>query len=99
MSSSLDFTLAIVNISEYLDIFCQSIFMNKNLFCWSEGVSNMCNYLVGKLSKEKTIAVQHIGSLGLSVEVVGHMLNAQPEVYLYPGLPAGKKSIHFVCFP
>lgn len=73
--------------------------MNKNLFCWSEGVSNMCNYLVGKLSKEKTIAVQHIGSLGLSVEVVGHMLNAQPEVYLYPGLPAGKKSIHFVCFP
>lgn len=74
--------------------------MNKNLFCWSEDVSNMCNYFVGKGSKEKTITVEHIGSLNSSVEVAVHRWNAQQKVCLYPGLPAGrKKSIHFVCFP
>lgn len=72
--------------------------MNKNLFCWSEDVFNMCKYFVGKLSKEKTIAVKHIGSLGLSVEVVVHMLNAQPELCLYPGLPAGRKEYPFCLF-
>lgn len=50
--------------------------MNKNLFCWSEDVSNMCNYFVGKGSKEKTIAVEHIGSLNSSVEVAVHIRNA-----------------------
>lgn len=72
--------------------------MSKNLFCWSEDISNMCNYFVGKWSKEKKpIAAEHIGSLSLSVEVAVHMLNAQPKVCL--GSQQEEKSIHFVCFP
>lgn len=49
--------------------------------------------------KKKTIAVEHIGSSSLSVEVAVHMLNAQPKVCLYPGLPAERKGSPFCLFP
>lgn len=70
VGSSLDFTLAIVNV-----------------------------HFVGKRSKEKTIAVEHIGSLSLLVEVAVHLLNAHPKVCLYPGLPAGRGEYPFCPFP
>lgn len=49
--------------------------------------------------KKKTVTVEHIGSLSLSVEVAVHMLNAQPKVCLYRGLPAGRKEYPFCLFP
>lgn len=99
VGSSLDFTLAIANVSEYLDIFCQSVFIWVRIYFVGVKIFPICAIilLVSDLKKKKPIAAEHIGSLSLSVEVAVHMLNAQPKVCL--GSQQEEKSIHFVCFP
>lgn len=72
--------------------------VDKNSFCWSEDVSNLCNEFIRKWSKGKIIAAECIELPRWSVEVAVRCWMHIQKCACIPGSQQEEQGIHFVCF-